>query len=122
MIYDATKLKDWQIAEEAEKNMPLPEEWRDRLGLEKGELLPYGRIAKLDFLSIIERLRKKPNGKLIQVTAITPTPLGEGKTTTTIGLLQGLGKRGKNVGGCIRQPSGGPTMNIKGTAAGGGNS
>jgi formate--tetrahydrofolate ligase len=121
MPYDATKMKDWQIAEEAEKNMPTPDDWRKRLGLEKDEVMPYGRICKLDFLKIIERLKKRPDGKYIEVTAITPTPLGEGKTTTTMGLLEGLGKRGKNVGGCIRQPSGGPSMNIKGTAAGGGN-
>ncbi|MCX5896965.1 MAG: formate--tetrahydrofolate ligase, partial [Proteobacteria bacterium] len=55
------------------------------------------------------------------VTAITPTPLGEGKSTTSVGLIEGLGQRKKNVGGCLRQPSGGPTMNVKGTAAGGGN-
>jgi len=121
MPYDPTKLKDWQIAEEAEKNMPTPEEWVDRLGLEKDEIIPMGRICKLDFMKIIERLKDKPDGKYIEVTAITPTPLGEGKTTTSMGLIEGLGKRGKSVGGCIRQPSGGPTMNIKGTAAGGGN-
>jgi formate--tetrahydrofolate ligase len=121
MPYDATKMADWQIAEEAEKNMPTPEEWRERLGLEKDEVIPYGRICKLDFMKIIERLKDRPNGKYINVTAITPTPLGEGKTTTTIGLVEGLGKRGKNVGCAIRQPSGGPTFNIKGTAAGGGN-
>jgi len=91
------------------------------LGLEKDEILPYGRIAKLDFMKIIDRLKRKKDGKYIEVTAITPTPLGEGKSTTTCGLIEGLGKRGYNVGGCIRQPSGGPTMNIKGTAAGGGN-
>ncbi len=89
--------------------------------MEKDEVLPYGRIAKLDFLKIINRLKKKPDGKYIEVTAITPTPLGEGKSTTTCGLIEALGKRGLSVGGCIRQPSGGPTMNIKGTAAGGGN-
>lgn len=121
MPYDATKLRDWQIAEEAEKNMPTPDEWREKLGLEKDEIIPYGRLCKLDFMKIIERLRDRPDGKYIEVTAITPTPLGEGKTTTTMGILEGLGRRGKNVGGCIRQPSGGPTMNIKGTAAGGGN-
>jgi len=121
VAYDATKMKDWQIAEAAEENMPTSEEWQERLGLEKSEILPYGRIAKLDFLKIMNRLKDRPDGKYIEVTAITPTPLGEGKTTTTMGILEGLGKRGKNVGGCIRQPSGGPTMNIKGTAAGGGN-
>ena len=121
MAYDATKMKDWQIAEAAEANLPMPEEWRERLGLEKDEILPYGRISKLDFLKIIDRLKGKPDGKYVEVTAITPTPLGEGKSTTTVGLIEGMGKRGWNVGGCIRQPSGGPTMNIKGTAAGGGN-
>jgi len=72
-------------------------------------------------MKIIDRLKGKPDGKYIEVTAITPTPLGEGKSTTSCGLMEGMGKRGLNVGGCLRQPSGGPTMNIKGTAAGGGN-
>jgi formyltetrahydrofolate synthetase len=121
MAYDATKMKDWEIAEAAEQNMPTPEEWQKKLGLQKDEVIPYGRISKLDFLKIIDRLKQKPDGKYIEVTAITPTPLGEGKTTTLMGLVEGLGKRGKSVMGCIRQPSGGPTMNIKGTAAGGGN-
>ncbi len=121
MPYDPTKMADWQIAAEAEKGMPTPEEWRDKLGLEKDEVIPYGRICKLDFRKIYQRLKDKPDGKYIEVTAITPTPLGEGKTTTTMGLLEGLAKRGKNVGGAIRQPSSGPTFNIKGTAAGGGN-
>jgi len=114
-------MKDWQIAEAAGENMPTPDEFRERLNLEKDEILPFGRICRLDFLKIIERLKDKPDGKYIEVTAITPTPLGEGKSTTTCGLMEGMGKRGLNVGGCIRQPSGGPTMNIKGTAAGGGN-
>jgi formate--tetrahydrofolate ligase len=117
---DPRKYADWQIAEEAEKNMPTPDEWREKLGLQKDEIIPMGRLCKLDFMKIIERLKNRPDGKYIEVTAITPTPLGEGKTTTAMGLLEGLGKRGVNVGGCIRQPSGGPTMNIKGTAAGGG--
>jgi formyltetrahydrofolate synthetase len=121
MAYDVTKLKDWQIAEAAEVNMPTVEEWRRRLGLERDELIPYGRLSRLNFQKIYNRLKGEPDGKYIEVTAITPTPLGEGKTTTTMGLLEGLGKRGKSAGGCIRQPSGGPTMNIKGTAAGGGN-
>jgi len=121
VAYDAVKMKDWQIAEAAGKNMPTYQEWQEKLNLEKDEIIPYGRICKLDFMKIIERLKDKPDGKYIEVTAITPTPLGEGKSTTTCGLLEGMGKRGLNVGGCIRQPSGGPTMNIKGTAAGGGN-
>ena len=121
MAFNAVELKDWQISEEAEKNMPLPEEWQEKLGLEREEMLPMGRLAKLDFLKIINRLQDQPDGKYIEVTAITPTPLGEGKSTTSVGLMEGLGKRGKNVGGALRQPSGGPTMNVKGTAAGGGN-
>jgi len=121
MAYDAVKMKDWQIAEAAEENMPTPDEWREKLNLQKDEVIPFGRLSRLDFLKIIERLKDKPDGNYIEVTAITPTPLGEGKTTTAMGLLEGMGKRGLNVGGCIRQPSGGPTMNIKGTAAGGGN-
>jgi formyltetrahydrofolate synthetase len=122
MAYNAVEMKDWQISEAAEKNMPMPDEWREKLGLEKDEILPMGRLAKLDFLKIINRLKDKPDGKYIEVTAITPTPLGEGKSTTSCGLMEGMGKIGLNVGGCLRQPSGGPTMNIKGTAAGGGNS
>lgn len=121
MAYDATKMKDWQISEAAEVNMPTPDDWREKLGLQKDEVVPMGRLCKLDFLKIIDRLKDKPDGKYIEVTAITPTPLGEGKSTTSCGLMEGLGKRGKNVGGALRQPSGGPTMNVKGTAAGGGN-
>ncbi len=121
MPYDPTKLADWQIAQQAEREMPTPGEWAERLGLKKDEIIPYGKIAKLNYLKIYERLKARPNGKYIEITAITPTPLGEGKTTTTLGLIEGLAKRGVNVGGCIRQPSAGPTFNIKGTAAGGGN-
>ena len=122
MAYNAVEMADWQISEAAEKNMPTPDEWREKLGLEKEEVLAMGRLAKLDFLKIIDRLKDKPDGKYIEVTAITPTPLGEGKSTTSCGLMEGMGKIGLNVGGALRQPSGGPTMNIKGTAAGGGNS
>ncbi|MFC1872634.1 formate--tetrahydrofolate ligase [Chloroflexota bacterium] len=121
MAYDATKMKDWQISEAAEANMPTPGEWQEKLGLGKDEILAYGRISKVDFLKVIERLKNKPDGKYIEVTAITPTPLGEGKSTTSVGLMEGMGKRGLSVGGALRQPSGGPTMNVKGTAAGGGN-
>ena len=93
----------------------------EELGLEKQELLPHGHyVAKIDFKSILGRLSGVQDGKYINVTAITPTPLGEGKSTTTMGLTQGLGKRGKKVIAAIRQPSGGPTMNLKGSAAGGG--
>jgi methylenetetrahydrofolate dehydrogenase (NADP+)/methenyltetrahydrofolate cyclohydrolase/formyltetrahydrofolate synthetase len=121
VAYDAVKMKDWQISEAAEENMPTPDQWREKLNLQKDEIIPYGRLCRLDFMKIIERLKNKKDGKYIEVTAITPTPLGEGKSTTSCGLMEGMGKRGLNVGGCLRQPSGGPTMNIKGTAAGGGN-
>jgi len=69
MPYDAVNMADWQISEEAEKNMPTPEEWREKLGLEKDEMLPMGRLAKLDFLKIIDRLKNKSDGKYIEVFA-----------------------------------------------------
>ena len=120
-MLDPTKVKDWEIAEEAEKSLPSVEHFREKMGLLPDEIIPYGKTPKLDFIKIMNRLKDKPDGKYIEVTAITPTPLGEGKSTTSLGLIEGLGKLGKNVGGCLRQPSGGPTMNVKGTAAGGGN-
>ncbi|MDP2168553.1 MAG: formate--tetrahydrofolate ligase [Thermodesulfovibrionales bacterium] len=121
MPIDPTKHADWEIAEAAEKNMKTVYELAEKLGLEKHELLPHGHyVAKVDFKSVLGRLKDRPDCKYIDVTAVTPTPLGEGKSTTTMGLTQGLGKRGKNVIAAIRQPSGGPTMNIKGSAAGGG--
>lgn len=121
MSLDPTKHADWEIAEAAEKTMKTSQQLAEELGIDKKELLPHGHyIAKVDYARVLERLKDKPDGKFIEVTAITPTPLGEGKSTTTMGLLQGMGKRGKKVTACIRQPSGGPTMNIKGSAAGGG--
>ena len=120
-MLDPIKHKDWEIAEEAEKTLPGVEFFREKMGLLPEEIIPYGKTPKLDFIKIMNRLKDKPDGKFIEVTAITPTPLGEGKSTTSLGLIQGLGKIGKNVGGCLRQPSGGPTFNVKGTAAGGGN-
>lgn len=115
------EMADWQIAEAAEANMKTIYELGDILGLEKEEVLPYGHyIGKVDGQLILNRLENRPNGKYIDITAITPTPLGEGKSTTTIGLLQGLGVIGKKASAAIRQPSGGPTFNIKGSAAGGG--
>lgn len=121
MKLDATKMEDWQIAEAAEENLKPIKQLADELGLTDDELLPMGRqLARLDYIKVLERLKDRPQGKYIDVTAITPTPLGEGKTTTAIGLIQGLGKLDKRVVGAIRQPSGGPTFNIKGSAAGGG--
>ena len=118
---DPTTMKDWEIAEAAEEQMKTVYQLAEEMQLEKMELLPYGHyVAKIDYMSILNRLKDRPDGKYIEVTAITPTPLGEGKTTTSMGLVEGLGKIGKKVIGAIRQPSGGPTFNIKGSAAGGG--
>jgi len=121
MLLDPRKHADWEIAEAAERTMKTSRQLAEELGIKDGELLPHGHyIAKVDYAQVLERLKDKPDGRFIVVTALTPTPFGEGKSTTTMGLLQGLGKRGKRVTACIRQPSGGPTMNIKGSAAGGG--
>ena len=121
MALDPTQSKDWQIAEDAEQRMKTVVQLADEMGLQQEELLPYGHyVAKIDFTKVLRRLKDRPEAKYIDVTAITPTPLGEGKSTSTIGLVQGLGRRGKNALAAIRQPSGGPTMNIKGGAAGGG--
>ena len=121
MPLDPTKHADWEIAEAAEANMKQVYQLAEELGLDKEELLPHGHyVAKVDYKKVLERLKDKPDGKYIDVTAITPTPLGEGKSTSTMGLTEGMGVRGKNVIATIRQPSGGPTMNVKGSAAGGG--
>ncbi|MDP9380651.1 MAG: formate--tetrahydrofolate ligase [Chloroflexota bacterium] len=90
------------------------------LGLREDEVELYGRYKAKVTLSTLGRLRRRPDGKYVVVTAITPTPLGEGKTTTTVGLGQGLGYIGKKSAVCIRQPSLGPVFGIKGGAAGGG--
>ena len=89
-------------------------------GVDAKFLEPYGDVKAKVKLEILDALKDKPNGKYIDVTAITPTPLGEGKTTTAVGLTQALGAIGKDVILCIRQPSMGPTFGIKGGAAGGG--
>jgi formate--tetrahydrofolate ligase len=121
MKLDPTTMKDWQIAEAAEERMKPVSQLAAEMGLREDELIPMGRrLAKVDYQKAFARLKDIPQGKYVNVTAITPTPLGEGKTTTTMGLLEGLGKLGKKVVGAIRQPSGGPTFNIKGSAAGGG--
>jgi formate--tetrahydrofolate ligase len=109
---------DLEIAQAAEIK-PI-EEIAVAAGLHPDELEVYGRyIAKVN-LTALDRLADRPNGKYIDVTAITPTPFGEGKTTTTVGVSQALGRLGKRVITCIRQPSMGPTFGIKGGAAGGG--
>lgn len=110
---------DIDIAQSIEP-LPVPDIAAE-LGLKIDELVPYGKYKAKVSLSVRDRLQDVPNGKYIDVTAITPTPLGEGKTTTTVGLCQALGAHlGKRVMTCIRQPSQGPTFGIKGGAAGGG--
>ena len=92
-----------------------------KMGLQEDEIDFYGKYkAKIDFDAVLERLKDKPNGKYIDVTAITPTPLGEGKTVTSIGLTESMAKIGKNVVLALREPSLGPVFGIKGGAAGGG--
>lgn len=121
MNLDPRVMQDWKIAEAAEERMKPIQRLASELGLRDDELIPYGnKLAKVDYQKVLTRLGDGPTAKYVDVTAITPTPLGEGKTTTTIGLIQGLGRLGKRVCGAIRQPSSAPTFNIKGSAAGGG--
>jgi len=109
---------DLEIAQEAPIEPIL--DVAARTGLEPDDLEMYGKYkAKVD-PDVFDRLQDRPLGKYIDVTAITPTPLGEGKTTVTVGLAQGLGRIGHQAFTCIRQPSMGPTFGIKGGAAGGG--
>jgi len=101
--------------------MPRPiTEIAARAGIPREFIEPYGSVKAKVKLDILQVLAEEPNGRYIDVTAITPTPLGEGKTTTSVGLTQALGLIGKKVFLCIRQPSMGPTFGIKGGAAGGG--
>lgn len=121
MLLDPKQHADWEIAQAAERHMKTIQQLGEEFGLASKELLPYGhQMGKIDFRAVLDRMEPKSDGKYVNVTAMTPTPLGEGKTTTTIGLVQGLGKRGKRASAAIRQPSGGPTMGNKGSAAGGG--
>lgn len=121
MKLDPTVMKDWEIAEAAEQHIKPMSQLTEELGLQPDEVIPMGRnLAKVDFERTMGRIGGNAQGKYVDVTAITPTPLGEGKTTTVMGLVQGLGHTGRQVVGAIRQPSGGPTFNIKGSAAGGG--
>ena len=109
---------DLEIAYAA-KLKPITEVASD-LGLEESEVIPYGNTKAKVHLDALKRISGRPQGKYVVLTAITPTPLGEGKTTTTVGLVQGLGALGHKSIACIRQPSLGPTFGIKGGAAGGG--
>lgn len=120
-MLDPRSNPDWKIARDAEQNMKTVQTLAEELGLLPSEILPYGHyMGKIEQSLVLKRLADRPNGKYVDITAITPTPLGEGKSTTTIGLLEGLGKRGVKASAAIRQPSAGPTMGMKGSAAGGG--
>ena len=111
-------LSDIEIAQQA-KLRPIQEVAAD-IGLTEDDLELYGKYKAKVNLDVLRRNAHKPNGKLIYTTAITATSAGEGKTCTTIGLTQALGRLGKKVMACLREPSLGPTMGIKGGAAGGG--
>ena len=107
-----------EIAQEAQLR-PI-EEVAARMGLLPEEIEPYGRYKAKISLDVLDRLDSAPDGKLVCVTAMTPTPPGEGKTTTLVGLTEGLGHIGKNPTACLREPSLGPVFGVKGGAAGGG--
>ncbi|MGQ0665074.1 MAG: formate--tetrahydrofolate ligase [Pseudomonadota bacterium] len=102
------------------KMRPILELARDKLGIEARNLEPYGHTKAKVSLDYIKTLHARPNGKLILVTAITPTPAGEGKTTTTVGLADALNHIGTKAMLCLREPSLGPCFGVKGGAAGGG--
>lgn len=111
-------LSDIEIAQKAHM-LPITEV-AAKLGIGEGDIELYGRYKAKLSMDLIKRVQDKPDGKLILVTAITPTPAGEGKSTTTVGLAQGLAKIGQKVIVALREPSLGPCMGIKGGAAGGG--
>ena len=109
---------DIEIAREA-KMKPIMEIGK-RLGIPEKDLIPYGHTKAKVHLDYVDSLKSKPDGKLILVTAINPTPAGEGKTTTTVGLGDGLNRIGKKAMVALREPSLGPCFGMKGGAAGGG--
>src|SRR5580700_10758846 len=108
-----------EIAQQA-KMKPIVGLAKDRLGIPEQSLEPYGRFKAKISLDYIATLKDRPLGKLILVTAISPTPAGEGKTTTTVGLGDALNRQGKNAIICLREPALGPVFGVKGGAAGGG--
>jgi formate--tetrahydrofolate ligase len=114
----AAPKSDIEIARAA-KMRPI-QEIGERLGIRSDDLIPYGHTKAKISLDFIDGLKDRPDGKLILVTAITPTPAGEGKTTTTVGLGDGLNRIGKRAVICLREPSLGPCFGVKGGAAGGG--
>jgi formate--tetrahydrofolate ligase len=115
----ANPKSDIEIAQAAKKR-PIMEIAREKLGIAPENLEPYGHYKAKVSMDYIKSLQGKPNGKLILVSAITPTPAGEGKTTTTVGLTDALNHIGKKAMLCLREPSLGPSFGMKGGAAGGG--
>src|SRR5580692_3674083 len=107
------------IAQQA-KMLPIMQVARDRLGIPEEQLEPYGRFKAKVSLDYVRQLDNRPSGKLVLVTAISPTPAGEGKTTTTVGLGDALNHIGKKAIICLREPALGPVFGMKGGAAGGG--
>ena len=114
-----TPKSDIEISQAA-KMTPIMKVAADRLGIAEENLEPYGHYKAKVSMDYIKSLKDKPNGKLILVSAITPTPAGEGKTTTTVGLTDALNHIGKKAMLCLREPSLGPSFGMKGGAAGGG--
>src|SRR5213080_1298496 len=110
---------DIEISQAAKKR-PIMDIAREKLGIAAENLDPYGHYKAKVSMDYIKSLKDKKNGKLILVTAITPTPAGEGKTTTTVGLTDALNHIGKKAMLCLREPSLGPCFGVKGGAAGGG--
>src|ERR1700723_3843721 len=110
---------DIEISQAAKKRLIL-DVARERLGIAPENLEPYGHYKAKISMDYIKSLKDKPNGKLILVSAISPTPAGEGKTTTTVGLTDALNHIGKKAMLCLREPSLGPSFGVKGGAAGGG--
>ena len=108
-----------EIAQQA-KMRPIVQIARDRLGIPEEQLEPYGRYKTKVSLDYVRQLDHRPDGKLVLVTAISPTPAGEGKTTTTVGLGDALNHIGKKAIICLREPALGPVFGLKGGAAGGG--
>ena len=116
---DAKPKTDWEVAQDA--TMKPIQQIADRLEIPADAIEPYGRYkAKISMDFVAKSLAEKPDGKLILVTAINPTPAGEGKTTTTVGLGDALNRIGKKAAICLREPSLGPCFGMKGGAAGGG--
>jgi len=115
----ANPKSDIEIAQEAHM-LPIAKVGRQKLGIELHDLLLYGHFKAKISLDYLRTLENRPNGKLILVTAVTPTAAGEGKTTTTVGLGDALNHLGKNAVICLREPSLGPCFGVKGGAAGGG--